>query len=251
MHSVQKEDVERIIVHTNDTDTVVISCVYYASTLLRDLSELSMWVRTARGSYLPIHGIAAAVGPSTSHALSFIHILSERDTTSYSYFTGKKTYIKISVPTDIMALEDFVDGDQGPARITAEVVKQAKELVVSVFANKGDMFEGYDLASTECTHFLTTSKLCWRSYRPRRTHLWTTSQTRGIGNCNRQEFSHLQAECRTMWGLYGWTDDHGYLMSMQSTRQAWPQHMMHTISCGCTKGCSSNTPVRRRTMPVT
>ena len=159
MHSVQKEDVERIIVHTNDTDTVVISCVYYASTLLRDLSGLSMWARTARGRYLPIHGIAAAVGPSTSHALSCIHILSERDTTSYSYFTGKKTCIKSSVPIDIMALEDFVDGDQGPARITAEVVKQAKELVVSVFANKGDMFEGYDLASTECTHFLT-SKLC-------------------------------------------------------------------------------------------
>ena len=108
-HSVQKEDVELIIIHTNDTDTVVISCVYYASTLLRDLSELSMWVRTARGSYLPIHGIAAAVGSSTSHALPFIHSLSERDTTSYSYFTGKKTCIKSSMPTYIMALEDFVD----------------------------------------------------------------------------------------------------------------------------------------------
>ena len=65
IHSVQKEDVERIIIHTNDTDTVVISCVYYASTLLRDLSELSMWVRTARGSYLPIHGIASVPQPVT------------------------------------------------------------------------------------------------------------------------------------------------------------------------------------------
>ena len=126
IHSVQKEDVERIIIHTNDTDTVVISCVYYASTLLRDLSELSMWVRTARGSYLPIHGIAAAVDPSTSHALPFIHSLSGRDTTSYSYCTGKKTCIKSSMRMDIMALEDFVDGDQGPARITAEVGKQAE-----------------------------------------------------------------------------------------------------------------------------
>ena len=126
IHSVQKEDVERIIIHTNDTDTVVISCVYYASTMLRDLSELSMWVRTARCSYLPIHGIADAVGPSTSHALPFIHSLSERHTTGYSYFTGKKTCINSSMPIDIMALEDFVDGDQGPARITAEVGKQAK-----------------------------------------------------------------------------------------------------------------------------
>ena len=62
IHSIQKEDFERIIIHTNDTYTVVISCVYYASTLLRDLSELPMWVRTARGSNLPIHGTAAAVG---------------------------------------------------------------------------------------------------------------------------------------------------------------------------------------------
>ena len=113
IHSVQKEDVERIIIHTNDTDNVVISCMYYASTLLRDLSELSIFgshrtrwnclflVRTALGSYLPIHGIAAAVGPSTSHALPFIHSLSERHTTSYSYFTGKKTCIKSSMQIDI------------------------------------------------------------------------------------------------------------------------------------------------------
>ena len=98
--------------------------MYYASTLLRDLSELSMWVRTARGSYL--HGIAAAVGPSTSHALPFIHSLSVRDATSYSYFTGNKTWIKSSMQIDILALEDFVDGDQGPARITADVGKPAK-----------------------------------------------------------------------------------------------------------------------------
>ena len=126
IHSVQKEDVERIIIYTNDTDTVVISCVYYASTLLIDLSELSMWVRTTRGSYLPIHGIAAGVGRSTSQALPFIHSLSERDTTSYPHFTGKKTCIKSSMPIYIMALEDFVDEDQGPAHITAEVGKQAK-----------------------------------------------------------------------------------------------------------------------------
>ena len=126
IYSLQKEDVECIIIHTYNTDTVVVCRAYYASTLLRDLSELSMWVRTAPGSYLPIHGIAAAVGPSTSHALPFIHSLSERDTTSYSYFTGKKTCIKSSMPIDIPALEDFVDGDQGPARITAEVGKQAK-----------------------------------------------------------------------------------------------------------------------------
>ena len=39
---------------------------------------------------------------------------------------------------------------------------------------------------------------------------------------------------------YGWTVDNGYLVPVQSTRQAWPQQMMHTIYCGCIKGCSRN-----------
>ena len=60
---------------------------------------------------------------------------------------------------DMPALEDFADGDQGPARITAEVVKQAKELVVSVYANKGDVFEGSDLGKDQVYNFLT-SQLC-------------------------------------------------------------------------------------------
>ena len=149
IYSVQNEDVERIIIHANDTDIVII-CVYYASTLLRDLPEL--WVRTARDSYLPIHGITAALGPASCRALPFIHSLSGRDTTSYPYFTRKKTWIKSSMQIDIPALEDFADGDQGPARITSQVVKQAKELVVSVYANKGDMFEGAESRQATSAH---------------------------------------------------------------------------------------------------
>ena len=36
VYSVQNEGVERVIIHANDTD-VIITCVYYAATLLRDL----------------------------------------------------------------------------------------------------------------------------------------------------------------------------------------------------------------------
>ena len=84
-------------------------CVLRFNAAERFVGTVIMWVRTARGSYLPIHGIAAAVGTSTSHALPFIRSMSERDITSYSYFTGKKTCIKSSMPIYIIALEDFVD----------------------------------------------------------------------------------------------------------------------------------------------
>ena len=74
----------------------------------------------------PTNEIAPAHGPATSRALQFIHSLSGGDITSYPYFTGKKTWIKSSMQIYKPALEDFVDGDQGAARITAEVVKQEK-----------------------------------------------------------------------------------------------------------------------------
>ena len=55
---------------------------------------------------------------------------------------------------DIPAFEDFADGDQGPARIIAQVVKHADELAVSVYANMGDMFEGANLGKLRVHTFL-------------------------------------------------------------------------------------------------
>ena len=60
---------------------------------------------------------------------------------------------------DIPALEYFANGDNGPARITAECVKQAKELVFSVDANKGDMFEVSDLGKHQVHTFPNKSTL--------------------------------------------------------------------------------------------
>lgn len=49
LHSVKKEGVERVIIHCNGTD-VIVMCPNYAATLLCDLLEL--WVRTAQGHLL-------------------------------------------------------------------------------------------------------------------------------------------------------------------------------------------------------
>ncbi|XP_014661995.1 PREDICTED: uncharacterized protein LOC106805038 [Priapulus caudatus] len=140
IYSVQNEDVERVIIHGNDTDIIII-CVYYATTILKDLPEL--WVRTATENYLPIHQMAVALGPSQCRALPFILSLSGRDTTSYPFFTGKKTWISSSKTTDISKLEDF--GEQGQQDITLELIDQARKLVITVYSNKADDFE-------ECDH---------------------------------------------------------------------------------------------------
>ena len=207
IYSVQNEDVERIIIHANDTDIVVI-CVYYASTFLRD-------------SYLPIHEIAAALGPAISRALPFIHSLSGRDNTSYPYFTGKKTWIKSSMQIDIPALEDFADGDQGPARITAEVVKQAKELVVSVYANNGDMFEGADPGKLRVHTLLNNKSTLLKLLPPTESayeqHIKRTALATAI-----DKSAHIGKPNVEPCEDYGWTVGHGCLKPVQSTRQAWP-----------------------------
>lgn len=148
VYSVQNEGVERVIIHANDTD-VIITCVYYAATLLRDLPEL--WVRTARDSYLPIHEIAAVLDPAKSRALPFIHSLSGRDTTSYPFYTGKKAWFKSSSETEITALEDFGEQD---ARLTADVISQARSLMVAVYTNRGEDFDRSNLANVRVYKFL-------------------------------------------------------------------------------------------------
>ena len=140
---------------------------------------------------------------------------------------------------DIPVLEDFADGDQGPARITSHVVKQAKELVVSVYANKGDMFEGADLGKLRVHTFLNNKSILLKLLPPTESayeqHIKRVALATAI-----DKSAHICKPNVEPCEDYGWTVDNGNVMPVQSTRQAWPQQMMNTISCGCTKGCSRN-----------
>ena len=110
-----------MIIHANDT----VICVYYASTLLKDLPELLVRkLRTAPDNYLPIHEMCAAQGPAQCHSLPFLHSLSGRDTTSYSCFTGKKVWLNCSETTDISALENFATEDQDHITLEFKVSEQ-------------------------------------------------------------------------------------------------------------------------------
>lgn len=101
IYSVHNEGVDRVVIHGNDTDIIVI-CLYYAASILEYLPEL--WVRTAAETYLPIHQMAKALGPSKCRTLPFIHSFSGRATTSYPFFTGKKTWLNCRYTIDIPEL---------------------------------------------------------------------------------------------------------------------------------------------------
>ena len=88
MYAAAADGCDKLIIHANDTDVVVL-LLHHASSLHQAwLKEI--WMRTYVDSYLPIHELANRLGGQLCKALSFIHSLSERDTTSYTYFQGKK-----------------------------------------------------------------------------------------------------------------------------------------------------------------
>ena len=91
---------------------------------MKDVPEF--WVKTTSQTFVPIHEISAALGPSQCHSLPFIHSLSGRDTTSYPYFTGKKAWLKSSKSVNITALEDFAENHDS-LQLTADVINQARD----------------------------------------------------------------------------------------------------------------------------
>jgi len=138
---------ERVVLHVNDTDVIVL-CIYYASTdYLDNLQEL--WIRTDYNRYLPIHTIAAALGPGLCHRLPFIHSLSGRDITSYPFFTGKKSWFEAIKVLDTPAIELFGETDND---MTPEVLNEATKLCIQVYSKKDDDFD--DLPTLRAHNFL-------------------------------------------------------------------------------------------------
>lgn len=142
LYSVQNEGVGRVVIHANDTE-IIVMCLYYGSTYLSTLPEL--WVKTTENAYLPIHEMVAALGPSLCCAMPFVHSLSGRDTTSYPYFTGKKSWFKSSMRMDIPALEEF--GQNTTDDITDDLLHQARGLIIDVYTSSADHFEDSDLGT--------------------------------------------------------------------------------------------------------
>ena len=98
--------------------------------------------------------ICHRMGPAKFRALPFIHSLSGRDTTSYQYFTGKKTWLVKSKDMKMSALETFGDPANGPPVITSDVISQARALLVAVYTTKDDHFTSDDMGQVRAYKFL-------------------------------------------------------------------------------------------------
>ena len=245
IYSVKNKDVDRIIIHANDTD-VIVMCVYYACTLLSNLSEL--WVRTAPDNYLPIHEMCAARGPARCRALPFLYSLSGRDTTSYPYFTGKKMWVNRSKTTDVSALGTFAEQDH--THLTSDVINQARNPVIAVYTKKDDAYEGSNLGKLRAYKFLNNKSTLLKLLPPTEDAFLLHTRRAALATLI-DKTAHVAKAASPPYEEYGWVLDNGTPVPVASTQPACPQQMTKLCPAAARKDVTGTVHAPRITFPVT
>ena len=243
LHSIfafKSENVSNVVIHAVDTDVVVI-CIYYAATLLKELPGL--WVRTEKGVFLPIHLMASALGVDTCRALPFLHSLSGRDTTSYPFFTGKKAWFSASKDVNLSELQSF--GENPVNYLTDKLKDQAKALAVAVYTSKADHKVDFDLPSLRVYKFLNNRSTLLKLLPPTEEAFVQHLKRAALATLIDKN-AHVAKPKLPKFNEYGWTLSDEKALACPSTKPAWPKEMPKALSCICTKGCVKNCPCARR-----
>lgn len=235
MYATVHDGVQRIVIHGNDTDIIVLALYYYVA-FLRDLPLQELWIRTEVDSYLPLHKIANALDADLCHALPLIHSISGRDTTSYPYFTGKKAWIQKSKEVEFNDAAHYAEND---FVITEKVREQTRQLFLSVYSAAGqdDTFKEFD--QLRAHKFLNSNNTALKMLPPTEDafehHLKRAAFATII-----DKTAHLPKPELPDPADFGWTVHENKLVPTAMTKSPWPENISKGISCGCKKGCNRN-----------
>lgn len=244
LYSAQNDGAERVVIYANDTDIIVLA-IYYAATHLNFLQEL--WIRTAPQRYIPIHEIAAKLGAPLCRALPFIHSMSGRDTTSYPYFTGKKSWLASSKTLDLSALQAFAENEQS-FEITDALIDQAQALIVSVYSNKHEEFSDTSLSKLRVFKFLNNKSTLLKLLPPSDGAFLQHLRRAALATIT-DKTAHIPQPTAVSIEDYGWALMDGTHVPVMSTQPAWPLQMKTAVSCKCTKGCKRNCSCAKNCIP--
>ena len=181
--------------------------------------------------------MVSALGLAQCRSMPFIHSLSGRDTTSYPFYTGKKAWIKASMCLDLPALEEF--GEIPSDSLSDDVIKQARDLTIAVYASKADHPEDFDLGKLRVYKFLNNRSTLLKLLPPTEQafdlHLRRAALATLI-----DKSAHIAMPDIPPFTEYGWSLSDGIATPLASTEPAWPLTMKKVISCSCSKGCQKN-----------
>ena len=132
-HAIEVDMINSACVLANDSDIIVLSIAFFAE--LKTLGLNKLWVSfgiAKKRRWLPIHDLAASLGPKESKSLLYFHAFSGCDTVSGFRGKGKKSFFNTwKIFPEVT--NTFCKLSQFPAIIEEDDIQQLEKCVVVLY----------------------------------------------------------------------------------------------------------------------
>ncbi|CAH3141995.1 unnamed protein product, partial [Porites evermanni] len=222
----------RIIIHSPDTDVLVLGISFYD-----ELGCKELWLRTGskdRLRYIPLHEISTKVGPKICKALPAFHALTGSDATSAFAGVGKKRAYNILEDSEVHQ-ESL--SQLGQITLTEDEIKQCVKFVFSLYPTTKKTPSSLD----ELRYLLFCQK------RQKSEALPPTSDS-FIQHLKRANYQVLvwrkslvgnqdlpEPQCS------GWKEEDGVLCPILMTSNPAPESIIELTTCNCKKSLCRST----------
>lgn len=244
LYSFEVLHLERVVVHSNDTD-VIVMCIYYASKC-DSITEL--WVRTDSNVYLPIHEIADKLGSVDCAFLPFFHALTGKDDTSFIYGLGKKKMWKAHKSIDCSSLSQFSESpfeSEVMPEVSQNIVDNATSFILHGYSGGNSC---HSLAELRTKKFLSGSLGTLQSLPPT-PDAFLQHLKRACLSTIVMKSAHIAKTPKMQFDKYGWCVHDSTLCPVKMTIDAFPKKLEQSVKCNCKKKCARNCTCLRNNVP--
>ena len=235
-HCLNVDGCDRLVVHANDTDVIVLF-LYFLSCSSEFEKCKELWIRTEFDCYLPIHELAENLGPSVCKALPFVHSMSGRDTTSYPYFYGKRSWFAASKNIDLPALSEYGEGSS-PV-ITQDVIDEARSLMLMVYGKSANTDIVDNLKDLRAHKFLHNTAPILKMLPPTEGAFLQHLRRSALATYIDKHATDAKPDLPPSED-YGWSKGEDGYQPVTTDQPVWPEKIPASFSCNCRKGCNSN-----------
>ena len=238
-----KKGYNKILLRTVDTDVVVLSVAAFAKLEIQEL-----WIAFGTGKnfrYIPIHEIAASLGPAKSQTLPIFHAYTGCDTVSSFATKGKKSaWDTWKVYDEITAT--FLALSAGPSNITDEEVARLERFTILLY-DRTSHLTSIDEARK---HLFTKKGRTMDALPPSRAALIQHIK-RAVYQGGHCWGKMLQVSIQLPSpGDWGWTDSANW-KPLWTTLPEASISSRELLRCGCKKGCRGQCKCKKAALKCT
>jgi hypothetical protein len=236
----------RIIIHTVDSDVVIIAISYFFG--LKQLGLHELWISFGTGkhhSYIPAHELAQALGEDKAEAMRGYHAFTGCDTVSAFYSKGKTLTWK-AWQQCLEATSAFRALSNPLKEVTDDLMTRIEKYVIMLYCGDTEIH-----SVNEARKILFTKNKSLQNIPPTRDAL-------------RMHTLRAAYQAGFVWGQaldpsgvipspadWGWTQTEGEWQPLWTTQPSIWEAARELVKCGCKNSCRGRCSCRREGMPCT